>query len=314
MKYTIVTVLLFTALSLPKVARADCPTPSTVGVVICQPSANSVVANDPFIEVNSNPASGSIVSMQVLIDGQQIFQNNGPQLNLFDGGITNGTHKLDIRAQDGLGRIYEAGEFFTVVGNPPSSCAPSSAGVRICWPLAGQFTAQDFSTAIGFKGTSAIKAVRFYLDNQDIMDFTASPGQNQLFTGGSHTNAGTHNLTVVAWDTANRVYKNSVNFGTYYDGNCPPKGSQGCGPGIFGVTPGDSQDVQSPFRIAGNVEFNTVPITNMKAYLDGKVVAQSFGPTLDQSIQAPKGTHILVFQAWDTQGKLYKVTENVNVQ
>jgi hypothetical protein len=285
-----------------------------VGVVICQPSANSVVTNVPRIEANTNPTSGSIVSLQVLIDGQQIFANSGPQIDLFDGGIADGTHQLTIRTQDGLGRVYQASEVFTLAGNPPRSCPASSAGVRICWPLAGQYVAQDFETAIGFQGTTAIKAVRFYLDNRDIMDFTPVQGQNQLFTGGSHTTAGAHNLTVVAWDTANRVYKNSVNFNTYYDGNCPPKGTQGCGPGIFNVTPLDSDDVQSPVRIAGSVEFNTAPITLMKAYLDGRVVAQSSGPTLDQSIAAPKGTHILVFQAWDTQGKLYKVTENVNVQ
>jgi hypothetical protein len=52
----------------------------------------------------------------------------------------------------------------------------------------------------------------------------------------------------------------------------------------------------------------------MRAYLNGTVVAQSFGPTLDQQVTAPKGTRILVIQAWDTAGKLYRFTANVNVQ
>jgi len=52
----------------------------------------------------------------------------------------------------------------------------------------------------------------------------------------------------------------------------------------------------------------------MRVYLNGKVVANSFGPTVDQQVSAAKGTHIMVIQAWDTAGKLYRYTENVNVQ
>jgi hypothetical protein len=52
----------------------------------------------------------------------------------------------------------------------------------------------------------------------------------------------------------------------------------------------------------------------MKAYIDGVQVGASSGPTFDQPISAAKGTHILVIQAWDTAGKLHRLTENVNVQ
>jgi hypothetical protein len=62
------------------------------------------------------------------------------------------------------------------------------------------------------------------------------------------------------------------------------------------------------------VQNNPAAITTMRAYLGGTVVAQSFGPTLDQPVTAPKGTRILTIQAWDTAGKLYRSTMNVNVQ
>jgi hypothetical protein len=52
----------------------------------------------------------------------------------------------------------------------------------------------------------------------------------------------------------------------------------------------------------------------MKAYLNGTVVAVSSGPTLDQQVNANKGTQILTIQAWDSAGKLYRLVENVNVQ
>jgi hypothetical protein len=72
--------------------------------------------------------------------------------------------------------------------------------------------------------------------------------------------------------------------------------------------------VESPFRVNASVQNNTASITAMKAYLDGVLAGVSSGPTFDQPIPAAKGTHILVIQAWDTKGRLYRLTENVNVQ
>ena len=118
---------------------------------------------------------------------------------------------------------------------------------------------------------------------------------------------------MVAWDTNNTVYKSSVGFKTYFEGGCPPKGTT-CNPGIYPETPNDGDDVQSPFRVSASVQFNSKTITAMKAYLDGAVVGTSSGPVFDQPITAAKGTHVLVIQAWDTAGKLYRLTENVNVQ
>jgi hypothetical protein len=47
-------------------------------------------------------------------------------------------------------------------------------------------------------------------------------------------------------------------------------------------------------------------------YIDGVQAGASSGPTFDQPITASAGTHIMVIQAWDTAGKLYRLTENVN--
>jgi hypothetical protein len=66
--------------------------------------------------------------------------------------------------------------------------------------------------------------------------------------------------------------------------------------------------------VNARVQNNTASITAIKAYTNGIQVGASSGPTFDQPISAAKGTHILVIQAWDTAGKLYRLTENVNVQ
>jgi len=127
-------------LFLTTLAAADCPTPSSVGAVICQPSANSTIAGGPHIEANTNPTSGTIIAIRVMIDDREVFSGSGPQVNLFPGGLSNGQHLLEVQAQDDLGRLYGAGEYFTVVGNPVDLCTLFSTGVRICAPVTSQFS------------------------------------------------------------------------------------------------------------------------------------------------------------------------------
>ena len=294
-------------------ASAACPEPASGHLAICQPSANSTIYQVPHFEATANPTSGSISTMKVYVDNKLIFQNGGGSLNLFEGGVSNGTHHLVINAWDDFGRLYQAQENFSVTGNLPFTCPVTGVGVRICAPATGSVVSNNLGFTAGFKGNTAIKSVRALLDGADVFDFAPASGQTSVVAGGVNAPAGTHTFTVVATDINNTVYKSSVSIKTFFEGDCPPKGST-CNPGIYQTTPNDGDDVQSPFRVSAAVQNNTASITAMKAYIDGVVVGTSSGPTFDQPISAAKGTHILILQAWDTAGKLYRLTENVNVQ
>jgi hypothetical protein len=293
-------------------AAAACPEPASGKLVICQPSANSTVYQVPHIEALANPLSGSIVAMKVYIDGKTVFQNAGAELSLFEGGVSNGTHHLTVNAWDGLGHLYHAEEFFAVTGNLPS-CPISTVGVRICAPAAGHVVSQNLGLSLGFKGNAPIKRVTASIGSTAIFDFAPAPGQTQVIADAGSTTAGTHTLNVVAVDANNVTYKASAPFTAYYEGDCPPKGDT-CNPGVYGSTPNDGDDVQSPFRVSASVQNNTRSITAMKVYVDGAQAGESSGPSFDQEISAAKGTHIVTIQAWDTAGKLYRLVENVNVQ
>lgn len=314
--FTISLALLAAALCLPARASAACPEPASGRLAICQPSANSTIYQVPHIEAIANPTSGSISTMKVYIDNKLIFQNGGGALDLFEGGVSNGTHHLVINAWDDFGRLYQASENFSVTGNLPFTCPVTGVGVRICAPATGSIVSQDVGFSAGFKGNTAIKFVRMYLDSADVFDFAPTSGQNSIVGNvfsPVHSAPGNHTLTVVAWDTHHTVYKSRVSIKTYYEAGCSPKGNT-CSPGIYQTTPNDGDDVQSPFRVSAAVENNTASITSMKAFIDGVQVGASSGPTFEQAISALKGTHILVLQAVDTAGKLYRLTENVNVQ
>ena len=63
-----------------------------------------------------------------------------------------------------------------------------------------------------------------------------------------------------------------------------------------------------------NILQNPIPITVMKAYVDNTIVAISNGPTTLSTVDgAPNGTHILTLQAWDTQGVMYRIQYNINI-
>jgi hypothetical protein len=293
-------------------AVAQCPAPSSSGIRLCQPSSGAYLWQVPHIEATATPTSGSIDDIRVFIDGKLAWENPGPSMDLFEGGVSNGTHHLVVTAKDNFGRTYQASQYFHVSGNLPS-CPTSTVGVRICYPAAGEVVSQNLAMSIGFQGNAPIKDVKAFVDNTLLADFSVDPGQKQILGSGAPTTAGAHTLTVIATDTANHKYSASVPFKAFYDGSCPPRGGA-CTPGIYPNTPQDGQDVATTFRISTSVEHNPAPITAMRAYLGGTVIAQSFGPTLDQQVTASKGTHILVIQAWDTAGKLYRSTANVNVQ
>jgi hypothetical protein len=294
-------------------ASAACPEPASGKLAICQPSSNSTIFQVPHIEAVANPTSGSITSMKVFIDSKLVFQTGGPEISLFQGGVANGTHHLLVTAADSFGRSYQAQQSFAVTGNPAFSCPTSTVGVRICYPAPGQVISQNLAFSVGFKGNATISHVRAYVGSQAVADFSPPFGQpNQLIASVGPTTAGTHTLTIVAWDVKGASYRSSVNFKAFFEGGCPPRGGA-CNPGVYPNVPNDGDDVHSPFRVSASVQFNTASITAMKVYLDGAVAGTSSGPVFDQEINASKGTHIVVIQAWDTAGRLYRLTENVNV-
>jgi|GEM_PF-4886178 len=298
---------------LPGIASADCLPPSTVGIVICQPSANSTVFQQPHFEAAVNPTSGSVTDLKVLIDGKQIFDGASSPLNLFSG-APNGKHTLLIDATDSFGRHYSATESFTVTGNIPA-CPPTAVGVRICAPAQGDVVSQNLDVATGFKGLAAIHHVRVYIGNKVYADFDPPFSPVNQIDGASAgpIGVGQQTITVVAWDVNGKSYSSHNTFKSFFDGGCPPKGNV-CTPALTTDSPQDGDDVTSPFLVSAHVDFNTTAISAIKVYLSGTQVGESFGPTFHQTITAPKGTHILTLQAWDTKGNLYRVVRNVNVE
>jgi phosphoesterase family protein len=56
------------------------------------------------------------------------------------------------------------------------------------------------------------------------------------------------------------------------------------------------------------------PITFMRIYVDNVSAASASSSHIDTTLTMSKGTHSLVFQAWDTKGNVYKAPKTITVQ
>jgi hypothetical protein len=56
------------------------------------------------------------------------------------------------------------------------------------------------------------------------------------------------------------------------------------------------------------------PITTMRIYVNNVSVHQTSSSHVDTVLSLAKGTHSVVFQAWDSKGNVYKAPKTITVQ
>jgi len=320
-RFSLIILTLLFLFTLPTVVFADCAAPSSPGVRICSPTPNATVVYVPTIDFNTAPTSGAeIVKYAVYDNSRKTWQDasGSTGTTLIDPSIKNGLHTLVINAWDSSGKLYQSRVSFRVTGDGfPFGCAlPSSPGVNFCSPPSNAVLSTNYPTWASATGKSSIAAMRLYIDGKAI---TTQTNVNQFGGNGSVGTQGNHKLTVVAWDKSGNVYSSSrilrsIYKFTYFD--CPPKGTDPCRPGFSGDSVSPQQDAYTgnAFTLMANILQNPRPITTMKAYIDNTLVATANGPTMTSPVEnAPNGTHILTFQAWDTGGVMYRIQYNINV-
>jgi hypothetical protein len=296
-------------------ALAQCVDPASPGVVICTPSPGSTVVYDPDLAVRFTPSNGAGIARIVVFDNKQKIEETGAGqdgFDLRDGAMFNGLHHIVVKAWDTAGKMFETSESFHIVGQGFPPCdRPAQPGVNFCDPPRNAVLGRQLALGAAARGVTRITNLSFYLDGvlQQSVDnsyraaiFVQVPDQ-----GVPHT------AKVVATDsrgnryTATKKVEASYIYSQYA---C----FQTCVPGIDIVAPTDEEYVSVSFSLNMQIRDNPNPITSMTAMLDKTVVATSSGPTLQQEITgAPAGTHILTVTGVDTQGIVYRIQENINI-
>lgn len=301
-----VTVSLLFLLAAVGPASAQCAMPSTDGVNICFPNQGSTEIYDPAIEMSATVKSGAIAKVNIWDNGKLRDTFQFLPGTLYDGSMYNGWNNVTVQVWDTAGNFYEAKRSFYVTGYGVGFCSlPSTAGVNLCWPLQGSLQPQNIPISATARGTSKITSLTVYVDGQKVVTTT-----NNYIYSASYNTAGTHKVTVVAKDSTGHTYQASHTFTTFYEQNCNPK-SGACSPGIVINKPATTPDVTTSFTFQADVLYNTAPITGMKVYIDGQVVASSSGPGITTQIKLPANTtHVMWVKAWDTKGRLYAAYQN----
>ncbi len=185
-----------------------------------------------------------------------------------------------------------------------------TSGVVISNPT----TVPQISSPVPFNATATsnglpITAMKVYLDGNptEIATFNGDGSSKTLIAHSAFTMAaGTHTFNVNAWDTGNTIYQSQITFTVSSTGMAV--GAPGNNNQITGGT---------PFQATAT---GTANITAMKVYLDFDTnpFASYNGNNTTQLSESDVyslgiGPHTLIVNAWDTTGKVYQSSEEVNV-
>lgn len=297
-------------LALSSASLATCAPPKTAGVRIYFPTPNAIVTGDPVFEAAATGEGSPITRMVLYGDGAQILSLNQSSFNIavYGGDVTfNGQHLYTLKAWDQAGHVFQTSEYLTEFDSLVPQCKAPATGFKICNPTQGSY--QLDNTQLVISGAPSIASYTIYL-NGKLLETSSGPKLNGLFSLFPIT-AKPVALKVVGQTTSGSSIVQSLTYHEYI--GVPPCGAI-CVAGLVINSPGDYADVASPIVIDADIQNYDNPIKLMEAYLDGKLVATSTGPTLRHNVPAAHGTHLLVVQGYDTKNVMYRVRQNVNVE
>ncbi len=158
-------------------------------------------------------------------------------------------------------------------------------------------------------GSTTIASMIVYVDgNQDYLVYS-----NSLDTT-INLGAGGHTAVVRAWDNWGGVYSQTVNF-TVGSVNTSTSSSSGGGAGVFFSSPSNGATVGGSFNVTANATpSGGSPISAMILYLDGNEAYRTYNGSMNTTVSAGGGTHVININAWDNNGQLYQsAQETINV-
>lgn len=174
----------------------------------------------------------------------------------------------------------------------------ASAQVAISSPASGATVGSPVHVVASASSAHPITAMRIYLDGVSV--FLGSAAQIDTSVAAA---SGSHLLVVQAWDSTGAVFKTSVTITV----GTAPTSSQ-----VVVSSPASGATVGSPIHVVASAT-STSPILAMRIYLDGVSVFLGSTAQIDTSVAAASGSHLLVVQAWDSTGGVFKTPATVTV-
>jgi hypothetical protein len=214
--------------------------------------------------------------------------------------------KLDLAMVSKFG-----GPVFVVLNTtPPSACKVSTVNhtVTVCHPSDGAVGLSPAHIVSHFTSSTPASVSQIYLDNKLVFQVAGGNINKSLPLA-----PGEHRLEVKSW-TKGQPFHNDFFLSTprSIPATVPP-----CSESInFTVnicSPGQKAAVDAPVHVVAAAK-STSPITTMQIYLDFKEVFHSPNSTLiETDVPMGSGSHLIVVKAFDSTGRSFSSSRNINV-
>jgi hypothetical protein len=188
-----------------------------------------------------------------------------------------------------------------------SLAAVSFAGVTVSSPQNGATVTSPVHVIATATSANTITFMRIYVDSVSVYGNPVSKIDTFL-----NIAAGKHTLVVQSWDSKNIVSKAVIAITV----NTAPPGTPTPTPpttsGVAISSPTNGATVASPMHVVASAASSS-PITTMRIYLDGISVYLVNANKIDTLVNAAKGNHTIVVQAWNSLGVVFKAQVIVTV-
>ena len=292
--------------------NVPCTTPTAANTnVICSPAKGATTTSPVTVTAASN-VSGFTLN-RLYLDDVSVYQMTSQTVNT-PIVAASGTHDLVLVSYDNTGQAFAYATTFTVGAG---SCAPSSAGVRVCQPASGAATSSPVTFTAGVLAQAGnITALRIYVDNAAL--YTAiNPGRTTTYQASQSVpvNAGSHRLVVVGYESTGAAVSFAENFTVNANPNCYPASA-----GAMICSPVKGEAASSPVQVNVGATAASGYITAIGIYVDNKEVnvqpdarnLKSFSE--DVPVALTTGVHNLVVVGYQSTGGYVTTGEMVTIQ
>jgi hypothetical protein len=188
---------------------------------------------------------------------------------------------------------------------PTSPCRfrTTDHSVTLCRPSDGAVGQSPAHIVSHATSSTAVSVSQIYLDFKLVF---------QVSGGNIDTNLpltlGNHRLEVKSWSNG-QSFRNDFFLSTI-----APPCTESTNFAVNICAPAQNANVTSPVHVVAAAK-STAPITTMQIYVDNKLVFHSPNTSqIDTQVPMARGAHFMVVKAWDSTGRSFSSSRNINTQ
>ena len=165
-----------------------CAAPSSPGVHVCSPTAGQTVSSPVNVVASGTGASGSVNHLELWVDGNKVGNYSGSMMNA-NVTLSSGSHAATVIEVDSKGAYVKSMPVTFTVGQSGTCAAPSSPGVHVCAPAAGQTVNSPVNVVASGTGASgSVNHLELWVNGTKIGNYSGSTMNVSIaFSSGSHT-------------------------------------------------------------------------------------------------------------------------------